>query len=71
MKPQLLILLIFLFQHWMLASEPIALISKLRGVVKHKMVSDIKYKSKTIFPDLGDYFIYDEFTIKLIPLVFK
>ena len=32
---------------------------------------NIKYKSKTIFPDLGDYFIYDEFTIKLIPLVFK
>ena len=32
---------------------------------------NIKYKSKTIFPDLGDHFIYDEFTIKLIPLVFK
>ena len=47
MKPQLLILLIFFFQHWMLASEPIALISKLRGVVKHKMASDIKYRSKT------------------------
>ena len=32
---------------------------------------NIKYKSKTIFSDLGDYFIYDEFTIKLTPLVFK
>ena len=27
-----------------------------------------KYKSKTIFPDLGDNFIYDDFIIKLNPL---
>ena len=32
---------------------------------------DIKYKSKSIFPDLGDHFIHDEFTIKLNPLTFK
>ncbi|SVC18668.1 uncharacterized protein METZ01_LOCUS271522, partial [marine metagenome] len=30
----------------MLAAEPIALISKIRGTVKHKMASDIKYRSK-------------------------
>ena len=46
MKPHLLILLIFFLQQWMLAAEPIALISKLRGTVKHKMASDIKYRSK-------------------------
>ena len=32
---------------------------------------DIKYKSKSIFPDLGDHFINDEFTITLNPLTFK
>ena len=46
MKLHLLILLIFFLQQWMLAAEPIALISKLRGTVKHKMASDIKYRSK-------------------------
>ena len=46
MKLHLLILLIFFLQQWMLAAEPIALISKLRGTVKHKMTSDIKYRSK-------------------------
>ena len=38
--------MIFFLQQWMLAAEPIALISKLRGTVKHKMASDIKYRSK-------------------------
>ena len=47
MKLHILILLIFFLQQWMLAAEPIALISKLRGTVKHKMASDIKYRSKT------------------------
>ena len=47
MKLHLLILLIFFLQQWMLAAEPIALISKLRGTVKHKMASDIKYRAKT------------------------
>ena len=47
MKLNLLILLIFFLQQWMLAAEPIALISKLRGTVKHKIASDIKYRSKT------------------------
>ena len=46
MKLHLFILLIFFLQQWMLAAEPIALISKLRGTVKHKMASDIKYRSK-------------------------
>ena len=47
MKLHLFILLIFFLQQWMLAAEHIALISKLRGTVKHKMASDIKYRSKT------------------------
>ena len=47
MKQHILILLIFFLQQWTLAAEPIALISKLRGTVKHKMASDIQYRSKT------------------------
>ena len=47
MKRILFILLIFSFQQRILAKEPVALISKIRGTVKHKMVSDIKYRSKT------------------------
>ena len=46
MKPYLLLLIIFFLQQWILAVEPVALISKLRGTVKHKMVSDNKYRSK-------------------------
>jgi polyisoprenoid-binding protein YceI len=26
---------------------------------------DIKYKSKSVFPDIGDKFIYDNFTLEL------
>ena len=47
MKTHILILLIFFLQQWILAAEPIALISKIRGTVKHKMASDIEYRSKT------------------------
>ena len=47
MKIQFLIFLIFSLQQLILATEPIALISKLRGTVKHKMIPDIKYRSKT------------------------
>ena len=47
MKLHILILLIFFLQQWTLAAEPIALISKLRGTVKHNMASDIQYRSKT------------------------
>ena len=47
MKSHLLIVLIFSLQQWIFANEPIALISKLRGSVQHKMVSEIKYRSKT------------------------
>ena len=47
MKLHLFIFLIFSLQQWMLAAEPVALIAKLRGAVKHKIVSDIKYRSKT------------------------
>ena len=56
MKLHLLIFLIFSLQQWILAKEPIALISKIRGTVKHKMVSDIKYRSKTLLntPILSD-----------------
>ena len=32
---------------------------------------DIKYKSKSIFKDLGDNFIYDDFTVKLNSIIFK
>ena len=32
---------------------------------------NVKYKSKTIFPELGDRFIYDDFTIKLNSLIFN
>lgn len=32
---------------------------------------DINYKSKSIFPELIDNFIYDEFTIKLEPIIFE
>ena len=47
MKQYLLIFLILPLQQCMFATEPIALISKFRGTVKHKMVSDIKYQFKT------------------------
>ena len=46
MKLHLLILLIFFLPQWMLAADPIALISKLRSTVKHKMAPDIKYIAK-------------------------
>ena len=46
MKLHLLILLIFFLQQWMLAAEPIALISKSRGTIQHKMAPDIKYIAK-------------------------
>ena len=37
-------------------------------IIVDRTIFDIKYKSKTIFPDLGDNFIYDDFIIKLNPL---
>ena len=37
-------------------------------IIVDRTLFDIKYKSKTIFPDLGDNFIYDDFIIKLNPL---
>jgi len=40
-------------------------------IIVNRTLFDIKYKSKTIFPDLGDHFIYDDFKITLNPLVFK
>ena len=40
-------------------------------IIVDRTLFDIKYKSKTIFPDLGDHFIYDDFKIILNPLVFK
>ena len=33
--------------HFFWANEPIAVISKIRGNVQHKLISDNKYKSKT------------------------
>ena len=46
MKQFLFILLILSLQQLILATEPIALISKIRGTVKHKMFSDRKYQTK-------------------------
>ena len=46
MKQHLLIFFIFSLLQLILAKEPIALISKLRGAVQHKMVSENKYRSK-------------------------
>ena len=46
MKRHLLILLIFSLQQLILAKDSISLISKIRGTVKHKMVDDMKYRSK-------------------------
>ena len=37
-------------------------------IVVDRTLFDIKYKSKTIFPELGDNFIHDDFIIKLNPL---
>ena len=47
MKNYRLLVILFCFYQWMLAEEPIAIISKLRGNVKHKMVSNKRYQSKT------------------------
>ena len=39
-------ILILIFSHyWLLAAKPVAIISKLRGKVKHKLVSENKYKA--------------------------
>lgn len=40
-------------------------------IIIDRTLFDIKYSSKTFFPDIGDRFIYDDFTIILNPLVFK
>ena len=40
-------------------------------IIVDRTLFDIKYKSKTIYPDLGDHFIYDDFKIILNQLVFK
>ena len=37
-------------------------------IIVDRTLFDIKYKSKTIFPELGDNFIHDDFIIKLNPL---
>jgi len=38
-------------------------------IIVNRTLFDIKYKSKTFFPELGDHFIHDDFIIKLNPLV--
>ena len=40
-------------------------------IIVDRTLFDIKYKSKTIFPDIGDQFIYDEFKITLNPIKFR
>jgi len=37
-------------------------------IIVDRTLFDIKYKSKSIFPELADHFIYDDFTITLNPL---
>ena len=45
MKLTSFILILLFSHHWLLASEPVAIISKLRGKVNHKLVSENKYGS--------------------------
>jgi len=40
-------------------------------IIVDRTLFDIKYKSKTIFKDIGDHFIYDDFIITLNPIIFK
>ena len=47
MRFYLSIFILYIVHSYLLASEPLAIISKVRGKVKHKMVSDNKYRSKT------------------------
>lgn len=39
--------MLFSLNQWLFSEEPVAIISKLRGNVKHKIVSDNRYRSKT------------------------
>ena len=45
MKYSSCILISIFINQWIIAVEPVAIISKSRGVVKHKLVSEIKYGS--------------------------
>ena len=50
-------ILILLFYHqWLLSAEPVAVISKLRGKVKHKLVSENEYRDNAYLntPILSD-----------------
>jgi len=40
-------------------------------IIVDRTLFDIKYKSKSIFPELGDHFINDDFKITLNPIIFK
>ena len=40
-------------------------------IMVDRTLFDIKYKSKSIFPELGDHFINDDFKITLNPISFK
>ena len=40
-------------------------------IIVDRTLFDIKYKSKSIFPELGDHFINDDFKITLNPISFK
>ena len=56
MKLTPFILMLLFYHQWLLASEPVAVISKLRGKVKHKVVSDKKYRDNAYLntPILSD-----------------
>ena len=42
-----ILLILLFFHHLLFATEPVAIISKLRGTVKHKLVSENKYQDNT------------------------
>ena len=56
MKHTPFILMLLFYHQWLLASEPVAVISKLRGKVKYKVVSDKKYRDNAYLntPILSD-----------------
>ena len=44
--PSFMLTLLFIHQ-WLFAVEPVAIISKLRGKVKHKLITEKKYRTNT------------------------
>jgi len=51
--------------------EQIDVLTYKAEITVDRTLFDIKYKSKTFMPDIGDHFIYDNFIITLNPIIFK